>query len=76
MAMTVIVTVMSVVTVRPQSPTRPMHAVAKAWKGRCVSVMSVMTVKYTTYLMRRSSNPLRKQDITNAHLISSPCDAD
>ena len=54
MAVTVIVTVMSVVTVRPQLPPRSMHAVAKAWNGCCMTVMSVMTVKYTTYLTKRS----------------------
>ena len=53
MAMTVIVTVMSVMTVRPQLPPRSMHAVTKAWKGCCMTEMSAVTVKYLTFLTKK-----------------------
>ena len=52
-AMTVIVTVASVVTVRPQLPSRPMHAVVKVWNGYCMTEMSAVTVKYVTFLTKK-----------------------
>ncbi len=52
-AMTVIVTVASVVTVRPQLPSRPMHAVVKVWNGYCMTEMSAVTVKYLTFLTKK-----------------------